>query len=59
MPWERVKYITDGSDDNAAKDWIAALKEGSKKLYEVYKVLSASDKPAENVEKKIEEAVGK
>jgi len=57
VPFLAVKYITDGADDNAAKDWIAALKDGSKKLFEVYKVLSASDKPTENIEKKIGEAI--
>lgn len=34
-----IKYITDGSDDKAHKDWYENLKPASQKLYEIYKSL--------------------
>jgi adenosylhomocysteine nucleosidase len=34
-----VKYITDGSDDNAHKDWVANLKPASEKLLSIYQYL--------------------
>lgn len=36
-----LKYITDGSDDQAHKDWFENLKPASKKLFEVYETLMA------------------
>ena len=34
-----VKYITDGSDDQAHKDWFENLKPASRKLFEIYQQL--------------------
>ena len=43
VPFLSVKYITDGADDNAAKDWEPALKEGAKRLHDVYKTVVKVD----------------
>lgn len=32
-----IKYITDGSDDSAHKDWVANLRPASEKLFALYK----------------------
>lgn len=39
VPLISVKYITDGSDKDAHKDWVANLLPGAKKLLEVYRLL--------------------
>ncbi len=35
-----IKYITDGSDDQAHKDWVENLKPASQKLLEIYESLA-------------------
>lgn len=35
-----IKYITDGSDDQAHKDWVENLKPASERLFEIYESLS-------------------
>ena len=39
VPFTAIKYITDGSDDQAHKDWSANLPPASQKLLEVYRQL--------------------
>jgi adenosylhomocysteine nucleosidase len=38
-----IKYITDGSDDQAHKDWFENLKPASRKLLEIYQALVSRD----------------
>lgn len=40
-PFTAIKYITDGSDDQAHKDWVQNLKPASQKLFDVFQKFSA------------------
>ena len=35
-PFSAIKYITDGSDDQAHKDWVQNLKPASQKLFDIF-----------------------
>lgn len=52
VPFISIKYITDGADEEAANDWEAALKDGAKKLLEIYKYIEEAEKKVEADEKK-------